>query len=226
MRWISWRGAAAWILAATIGISGVVADDESFKSGPPAGKELPGPIQAWMILGKRVNRYHCPVCEYGLNPAVLIFAREVEEADKPIGQLLKKIDASITAHPDARMGCTLVYLEDGGFREVVDNEAENLAKQLADAAKIRDEVQDKLLKLAADAELKNVQMGLFAKEGPKNYELAEMAQYTILVCNRQQVLANYAFAADHLTEKDVDRIAGEVERLAVRVEKLSRPRKR
>src|SRR5215471_10836708 len=77
------------LLITVIAIANLPAQDEGQKitSGPQVGKLLPGPFDCLIINGPKKGRQHCLVCEGGLSPAVMIFARE--PADKK--------DAGLTA---------------------------------------------------------------------------------------------------------------------------------
>src|SRR5437588_452814 len=61
----------------------------------------------------QAGRFHCPVCEYRLNPAVLIFARQPDSAEALKG-LLQKLDAVIAKHPDLQVGACAIF-NDGGY---------------------------------------------------------------------------------------------------------------
>lgn len=213
-------GLATWTSAA----------DEALKSGPQPGAaakptRIPGSFQCWMVTGKQAGRYHSPVCEHGLNPVVLVFVRDVEEADKPLTGLLKRIDEMIAKHPDARVGCCEVLLNDGGFRATVeeDKEGEDFSKRLADNAKIKDELEVRLKELAKAAEFKHVVLSLDSTQGPKEYQLNPEAHVTVLVYNKQVVLSSRAFKKDEFNGEAAAKIAKEVEAIVLEVERLSRP---
>src|SRR5579859_7752756 len=72
-------------------------DEDGVKSGPQPGSKrkptyVPASFQLWMVSGPRAARYHSPVCENGLNPAALIFVKELDTEDKGLVALLKKLD--------------------------------------------------------------------------------------------------------------------------------------
>src|SRR5262249_7583015 len=128
-------------------------DEEGLKSGPQAGSKqkpiyIPGSFQVWMVTGQRAGRYHSPVCEHGLNPAAIIFVKELDTEDKGLVMLLKRLDTLMAKHADARFGCCMVVLNDGGFRDALDKEDDDVAKRLAEAASYKDELGKKLKELA------------------------------------------------------------------------------
>ena len=69
----SWRVMPVVVVAC----AALVQAGEALKSGPPVGQFLPGSFQPFNLNGKTAkNRYHCLVCEFGLRPTVMVFARE------------------------------------------------------------------------------------------------------------------------------------------------------
>lgn len=63
---------------------------------------MPGPFDAVNITGKNAKgRQHCLVCEYGLNPVVVVFAREPAAGqDGPLMSLLGKLDEEVSRYAD------------------------------------------------------------------------------------------------------------------------------
>lgn len=210
-------GAPSWLARAA---------DEEKPAASAKQARIPGSFQCWMVTGKQSGRYHSPVCEHGLNPVVLVFSREIDEADKPLPVLLKKIDELIAKHPDARMGCCSILLNDGGFRaalEEQDKEGEDFSKKLADTSKIKDELEAKLKEVAKAAEFKLVTLSLDSPAGPKEYKLDPEAQITVLLYNKQVIRGRHVFKKEEFDEAAAAKVAKEVEALVLEVERLSRP---
>src|SRR4029079_11292321 len=130
----------------------------------------PASFQVWMVTGPRALRYHSLVCAHGLNPVAFIFVKDFDPEDKALVALLKKLDDLGAKHPDARFGACMVILNDGGFREVLEKEDEDLAKQLADTAFVKDDLEAKLKELAKNEKLVHVTLALDTKAGPKGYQ--------------------------------------------------------
>lgn len=201
--------------------------DDVFKSGPQPGTAekpelIPGTFQCWMVTGLRAGRYHSPVCEHSLNPVVLVFGRNAD--DNELGTFLKKIDGLIAKHPDARLGCCAVILNDGGFRETLGTEGdEDITPKLAEAAGKKDELEVKLRELGK--ECKHVTFALDLASGPKEYKIHDEAQVTVLVYYKHVILGSYAFK-EALQEKDADKLLQDIQKTVLEVEKMSRPRKR
>jgi hypothetical protein len=222
------------LLAGCFLLGGIVTargdDDEpknTFKSGPQPGTKtrpihIPASFQVWMVTGPRALRYHSLVCEHGLNPVAFVFVKEFDPEDKTLVALLKKLDELGSKHPDARFGAAMVILNDGGFREVLEKEDEDLPKKLAETGLIKDALEAKLKELAETEKLKHVVLALDTKAGPKGFKLNEDAAITVLVYNKHVVLNSYAFK-EKMKDEDVEKMGTEVEKLVLEVERLSRP---
>ena len=63
-------------------------------SGPQPGQEIPGPFQPFNATGKRQGKFHCLVCEHGLDPTVMIFAPAAEPG-APFLKLLGSYPAAL-----------------------------------------------------------------------------------------------------------------------------------
>jgi hypothetical protein len=220
--------AASFLLGAMVAARGDDDDPkDGFKSGPQPGTKtkpvhIPASFQVWMVTGPRALRYHSLVCEHGLNPVAFVFVKEFDPEDKTLVALLKKLDELGAKHPDARFGACMVVLNDGGFRDVLEKDDEDLPKKLAEAGFTKDELEAKLKELAKTEKLGHVTLALDTKAGPKGYQLSEDAPITVLFYNKHIVLNSYAFK-EKMKEEDVDKIAGEIEKVVLEVERLSRP---
>jgi hypothetical protein len=192
-----------------------------------AGDTIPGPFQVLMATGPRANMFHCPVCEYDLNPAVLVFIRDAEDVSGPVLDFLKKVDAVIAAHPLARMGACAIVLNDGGYRKVLEAAIDASIKvpdiELTKATETKDAKLQALRK--AGENLKFVALGLGTVGGPEKYRIGKDADITILFYYQQVVVSNTAFKKADFNEMAADKLLKEIEAKAVEVEKsLTRKR--
>jgi hypothetical protein len=135
---------------------------------------VPGPFQAFMATGPRAGMFHAPVCEYDLNPAVLIFVRDGVDFDKPLIDLLKKLDALIAKHPQANVGASVILVGDGGYRKALETALED--KKVTDltltAATLAKEAKEAKLKDVVKKEnLQHVTLGFADPSGLANYAL-------------------------------------------------------
>jgi hypothetical protein len=116
----------------------------------------------------------------------MIFAREISD---PLTSLVKKIDAATEKHNDARMGSFVVFLSD-------DEGLEGKVKDLIDKQK-----------------LEHVVLTIDNAQGPPNYEIAKDADVTVVLYEKQNVKANYAFKKGKLKDKDVDKIVADLSKI-------------
>lgn len=227
---------------------GLLSAQEAVKSGLQPGEMLPGGFHAFNINGEygiqrnangdltQAGRYHCLVCEYGLAPVALVFARDKDaEPNENLVLLLKKLEEAVTKDPDSALRSFAVMLSPHGRSSItaatlgddakVDDfaklteqpeELDKLQQKLVDRAVERAKLQARLEKLVKDAGLKKVIVTYYPEEGPKGYNISDKAEVTILLYNRHQVVANFACAPGQLTAQEVDRILQAVNTKLVR----------
>ncbi len=115
----------------------------------------------------------------------MIFAREVSG---PLTSLVKKIDEATAKHSKERMGSFVVFCSD----------AEGLEKQLKG--------------LAEKENLKNVVLSIDNPSGPPRYKVAKDAEVTVVLYNKHSVKANFAFKKGQLTDAEVNKIVGAIDK--------------
>jgi hypothetical protein len=204
-----------WQLVAVLAVTGagVLEGGEALKSGPAVGDFLPGTFQPFNLNGKTgKNRYHCLVCEYGLNPTVMVFARERPEAkDAGLAGLLAKLDEAVDRFKDASLHAFVVFLSPEARTSVTDPQAEDSAK-LVDEATAWEAL---LARLRPKAEkLKNVVVGVYPARGPEGYKIAKEADVALVLYRKHKVVATFAFAEGKLSETGVAEIMKAVDKLA------------
>src|SRR5437867_251025 len=110
---VSPTGRRCKVLAVLIGMAltcGLVLAQESGAGLLKPGAKIPGAFQTLSVTLPptmlkpipQAGRFHCPVCEYRLNPAVLIFGRQPDSSEALEG-LLQKLDAVIGKHPELQV---------------------------------------------------------------------------------------------------------------------------
>jgi len=194
------------------------ADDKSdkktdaFVSGPQPGTILPGPFDVFNINGGRAKgRYHCLVCEYGLNPVVLVFTKEPAEGkDAALKDLLKKLDEAVDNHAASYLASFVVFLSPDGRSSATEDKIEDTDKLVEEATR-RQALITRLKALAYEdpgteekPRYKNVVLSFSPMEGPKRYELNPRAEATILFYEKHKVLANFSFEDGKFTADQVD----------------------
>lgn len=202
-----------------------IAADDTVKS-LAHGSSIPGSFQTWMVTGSHAGRYHSPVAEHGLGPVVLIFVREMEGPDKPLADLLKKLDEISIKHPDVRLRACAIFLNDAGLRDALAKTGEEYARKYAETTVVKDDLETKLKGLAKAKELNRVDLAMDQSAGPRNYPLDEKAQITVLLYNQHTVLDYKAFAKDKLNEVDVKNILADVTKAVTAIEGQLRRRAR
>ena len=173
---------------------GVLSAAEELKSGPQPGETIPGPFHYLNVNGAHAGNPHCLVCEFGLRPAVLVFARESPSDKSPLAMLLQKLDEAADRHKNAELQAGVVVLND------------DFAK-----AETRKDLVRKWETSGKD--LKHVVIAVDGQAGPKEYKIDKDADVTVVLYNQHKVVANFAFAKDKLTDKDVTAIMAAVNKI-------------
>jgi hypothetical protein len=172
------------LLAAALLLCGnsVPAEKDDLQSGPQAGENLPGPFLSLVaysddlgLMGKKTDFSE----QYGGNPVVLVFAREISN---PLTDLVKKLDAEVTKSKPAKLRAVVVFLSDD------------------------DALETNLKDFGEKQGIKNVNLAIMEPAGPKHYKLSKEADVTVLLYKRRKVEANHAFKKDKLNEKGVEKI--------------------
>lgn len=217
---------ASFVAAIAIGLS---ASDANVATGQAPAKEfLPGPCQVLCVTHanpERVGKYHCPVCEQGLHPVVLVFFREIEEPAKPLPALLKKLDEVISKHPQARMGACAVLLNDGEYRDALltkfDTSAKTADLKLNKAIDARTLKERQLQDLAKQADFKRLTLSLSISAGPEDYKIPKDREIIIWVAHKHEVVAKFAFPKGKLGAAESQQVLQAVEATAVAAEKVA-----
>src|SRR5581483_11122613 len=162
--------------------------------------------------------FHSPVCEFGLHPMVLIFARDPLEKDPAFGEFLKKLDQSIVKHPGLESGACAVFLMDGGFRAAVETSGEEFGRKFPKASVEKEDLEKKLRDLQKSKELERVSLGLALEDRLAAFKLNESAAATVLLCVEQNILARYDLSREKVAEQG-EKIANEFEALLQRLDK-------
>lgn len=157
------------------------------KSGPQAGEKIPGPFSPLNINGDDAGEKRCLVCKNGTNPVVMIFARC---ADCDMTQkLIKDVDAVTAKNAGCDMGSFVVFCTDD------------------------DTTEKKLKDLTSKEKYKKIILSVDNPAGPKNYKLSKDADVTVVLYNKHEVKANYAFKKGELKAGDIEKIVADVTKI-------------
>jgi hypothetical protein len=117
----------------------------------------------------------------------MIFAREVSDS---LTSLVKQIDAETAKNSKSKMGSFVVFLS--GDEKIGDK-----LKTVADKEGIK----------------KTILAVLDTPSGPEKYAVAKDADVTVVLYNKQKVVANYAFKKGELNDKAIAKILADVPKI-------------
>jgi hypothetical protein len=192
------------VLATLVG----AADDRPTKKDPaPVKKEpspdkkdgprnLPGTFHPLNVTGPYKDHYHCLISEYGLDPMVVIFHKNLDFSD-PLRSLVQKLDTAIDKNPAARLSSFVVFLPD----------------ELPEVLGASDKEDDARLKLVEQVDdwgkglkLKHVVLCLDSKPDVEKYNLRDTDLVTVVLCNKLKVVSVFALPKSDFTEDTVAKI--------------------
>jgi hypothetical protein len=158
-------------------------------SGLSAGQK-PGPYAAIVAVGAERGQSHCFICDTADRPAVIVFARHL---DDPLAKLVAGIDKALADNKKAELRGWVTFLNDD--QVTFDPLVVDWAKKHA---------------------ICNVPMAVFEDiAGPPTYKLNRDADVTILLFTKHKVVNNFAFRAGELND---DRIADVVKAIPTLLE--------
>ena len=154
-------------------------------SGVPVGGR-PGPYSFLVATGPQGGQPTCYICEQLDKPTAVVFARSLTD---PLGKLLARLDAEA------------VVRKGQGFKVWM-----TLLGPNADL--------DGLAKWAQRQGIKDSPVGAFEDaDGPPAYKIHKDADVTVMLFVNQKVVANFAFRAGELNEKQVAAVMAAVPQL-------------
>jgi len=161
----------------------------------------------------RTDKLHCLVCEYGLNPAAIVFTRATPAEDGPAAKLARQFD-SILQGREARsnsFNAAVVFLTLAA--EYPLDTARNDKGEF-----LREEKAKQVKDLATQLKTPRVVFGLAAKASPKLAEwgVADADETVVVLYNRLRVVQRWNFAAGGPTDDEVKAIAAAVKAESVK----------
>jgi hypothetical protein len=172
---------------------GVRAADE-LKSGPQPGEAIPGPFHYLNVNGPHAGNPHFLVCEFGLRPSVVVFTREIPADKSPVMDLIQKLDEAVDRQKNAELRAGVVILNDAFTKEQTRKE---VVRRLESSLR----------------ELKHVLVAVDGAAGPEPYKLNPEAGVTVLLYNKQKVVASFVYPKDKFTDKDAAGIMAAVTKM-------------
>ena len=116
----------------------------------------------------------------------MIFAREISD---PLTSLVKKIDQATAKNDKCSMGSFVVFLSD------------------------EEGLEGKLKDLIKKEKIEHLVMTIDNPQGPRAYKIAKEADVTVVLYDKRDVKANYAFKKGEMHEQDVDKIVQDLAKI-------------
>src|SRR5262245_12734431 len=152
---------------------------EPVKSSLQPGEKIKTIFEPLNVTGEHAGEPYCLICENGLSPVAMLFARELND---PLLKLIAKLDDATLKHRDQEMGSFVVFL----------NESDALREQIAKAAKQRG--------------LKRIVLGMYSAIGPDGFSVSPDADLTVVLYREHEVKANHAFRRGELNDAAIENI--------------------
>lgn len=168
-------------LVATIAVGA-----EPLKSGLQPGEKIVTIFEPVNINGEHAGEPYCLICENGLAPVAMLFARELNE---PLLKLLGQLDAAAKQHQAEELGSFVVFLD----------ESDKLRDELAAAAKKNG--------------WQKIIVSTFAPQGPEGFKVAGDADLTVMLYREHEVKANHAFRQGELTAAASEKILADLPKI-------------
>jgi hypothetical protein len=220
------RVAPAYLLLLTTTAFAFQGEGATFKSGPQKGALLRAAFHPFNLngpIGK--DRHHCLVCEYALNPVVMIFARErADGKDKALDDLLQGVEKALTRDTEGYLKGFVVFLSKD-FRSSVTEGKVTDPKELVEEASARAALLARLRERMDRLQLKNLIVSCYSAAEPPGYDLSPQAEVTVVLYVKHKVVDNFAYPEGKLTDKDVSSILQAVDALAGRARKKAPAKK-
>lgn len=161
-------------------VSTVSLADDPCRSGPQVNQRT-GPYAALIAVGPQRGTSHCFICEAGEKPTVIIFARTLSDS---VGKLTHQLDRALAIHKGDNLRIWVTFLSDDPTR--TDPKVVEWSKQQATGS---------------------IPLGVYNDSvGPPSYLLSRDADVTVLLSNKQRVVANFAYRLGELNDSAVSGI--------------------
>jgi hypothetical protein len=159
---------------------------EPVKSGLQPGEKITTIFEPINVTGPHAGEPYCLICENGLSPVVMIFAREASPA---LFRLLAKIDAATAQHQRDQLGSFAVFLSD------------------------KEELRDELAVASKKHGLKHLILSTERPAGPEGFNVSPEADVTVVLYREHEVKANHAFRKGELNDAAADRMLADLPKI-------------
>jgi hypothetical protein len=153
-------------------------------SGPQPGQR-PLPFTSNIVSGPQRGKQYCYVCELKDEPAVLVFARKMDE---PTARLMRSLAAATREHTKQKLFVWFVFLgdEDTASETALEREAYAFARRQGAGAMPVSALGD--------------------PDGPPGYLISPEAETTVLMFRSGKVRTNRAFRAKEWSTRAADAV--------------------
>jgi hypothetical protein len=146
-------------------------------SGLTPGQK-PGPYSGIVAVGTERGQSHCFICDTAERPAVVVFARHL---DDQLAKLVAGIDKLLADNKKAELRGWITFLNDD--QTALDPQVVDWAKKHA---------------------IRNVPMAVFEDTvGPPTYKLSRDADVTVILFTKHKVVNNFAFRNGELADERI-----------------------
>jgi hypothetical protein len=148
--------------------------------------QRPGPYSSLVAVGPQRGKSHCFICETEDRPAVIVFARKLDDG---LGRLVRLLDqaAADCKKEELRAWVTMLHEDESAF-------------------------SPRVVEWARKQSVRGVPVSVFEDvDGPPAYRLSRDAEVTVLLSVKQKVVRNFAFRSGELTEARVAEIGKAIE---------------
>ena len=180
------HSAFAGLVLVGLGLGGDAWGAEPIRSGLQPGEKITTIFEPLNVNGAHAGEPYCLICENGLSPVVMIFARE---RSKPLEQLLSRLEAAVVKHRAQSLGAFVVFL----------GETEQWRAVAAD--------------MARTLNLKHVVLAVDAPAGPEGFQVHPDAAVTVVMYREHEVKANHAFRQGGLTPDACEAILADLPKI-------------
>lgn len=159
---------------------------EPLRSGLQAGDKITAIFEPVNVNGEHAGEPYCLICENGLSPVAMLFARE---ANEPLWALIAKLDEATLKHREQELGTFVVFLSDS------------------------DKLRDRLAETSKQLGLKRTILCTFDPAGPEGFRVSRDADLTVVLYREHEVKANHALRKGELTAATTEKILSDLPKI-------------
>jgi hypothetical protein len=175
------------VLVVGLGVLAVAAPAaEPFQSSLQPGEKITTIFEPLNVTGEHAGEPYCLICENGLAPVAMLFARELNE---PLLKLLTRLDRQTAQNRRQQLGSFVVFL----------NDKPGLPAELQAAAR--------------KAALQHTVLSIDKPSGPDGFNVAPEADLTVVLYRDHVVQANHAFRRGELNDRAVDKVLADLPKI-------------